>query len=196
LTPETKTLVANEVQTEIQLENAEAALNAAGQDQDPGSSGIPRLLADGKPHVFVVGGSLELVNDATEAACAVSDGDVLQLTQAPAAGAKTASLVVLASKGATECAKSTQVSVTLDELQDMQNQMRESIDNGLQQLQQAQGTNGLPPIPASAAGSVVTAPFAPLAPPPDPDGAAELNQEKQDGTAAEKAIAAQARSEQ
>ena len=65
---------------------------------DPGSSGIARLLNDGRQHVFLAGSPLDLVNaDGQE--CAISEGDVLLLKTPPPADATTANLVVLASKG-------------------------------------------------------------------------------------------------
>ena len=54
-----------------------------------------------------------------------------------------ADLVMLLSKGGHECAKSDTVSVSLADLQEMQNHMREIIDQGLHELQAKQGTGGL-----------------------------------------------------
>ena len=62
LTPEVKQLVADEVKNQLALENSEAQQNAQQQDVDPGSSGIARLLSDGRPHVFVAGGNLDVTD--------------------------------------------------------------------------------------------------------------------------------------
>ena len=78
LTPEVKQQIADEVRNQLALENQEAAQNAQQQDVDPGSSGIARMLSDGRPHVFVVGSALDVV-DASQTECALSDGDVLAL---------------------------------------------------------------------------------------------------------------------
>ena len=56
----------------------------------------------------------------------------------------------MASKGGNECQKSSTVTVQLTDLQEMQNSMRETIDQGLQDLQAKQGKGGLPPAPPSA----------------------------------------------
>jgi hypothetical protein len=99
--------------------------------------------------VFVVGTALDVV-DASQTECTLSDGDVLGLQAAPPADATTVDLVVLASKGGPECQKRATVSVSLDDLQEMQNHMRTMIDQGLQELQAKQGKGGLQVAPASA----------------------------------------------
>jgi hypothetical protein len=82
LTPDVKQEIANEVNSQIALENQEAQQNAQKQDIDPGSSGVARMLSDGHKHVFVVGSALD-VTDSNQAECALSDGDVLALTSPP-----------------------------------------------------------------------------------------------------------------
>ncbi len=97
-------------------------------------------------------------------------------------------LVVLASKGGNECGKSSTVSVALIDLQEMQNQMRESIDQGLADLQSKQGKGGLPVAPPSAIGAPVKTEFALAAPPPDPNVAAQIGQQMQDADRAEQEV--------
>jgi hypothetical protein len=191
LTPEVKALIADEVKSQIALENQEASTNAAGHDIDPGSSGIARLLSDGRPHVFVAGGNLD-VTDASGQECAVSDGDTLQLRTPPPSDATSANLVVLSSKGTPECQISLTVQVSLTDLQEMQNHMRETIDQGLQDLQSKQGTGGLPGAPPSAQSKPVQAAYAAVAPPPDPGDAATIQQQDQQADQAEKDVTAEA----
>jgi hypothetical protein len=194
LTPEVKQQIADEVRNQLALENQEAGLNAHQAEVDPGSSGIDRLLSDaanGKQHVFVVGSALDVV-DASQTECALSDGDVLALQTAPAADASAASLVVLASKGGQECQKQAVVSVAFEDLQEMQNHMRESIDQGLQQLQAKQGRGGIPAIPSSASAQPTTATYASIAPPPDPNAAEEIQRQAQQAEQAEADVTAQA----
>ena len=109
--------------------------------------------------------------------------------------ATSANLVVLSSKGGQECPKSATVTVALTDLQDMQNHMRETIDQGLQELQAKQGTGGLPAAPPSAKAAPVNAGIAKDAPPPDPNGAAVMNQQLADADQAEKEVIAQAQQE-
>jgi hypothetical protein len=194
LTPEVKQQIADEVRNELALENNEATRSSQQQDVDPGSSGLDRLFndaANGKPHVFVVGTALDVV-DSTQAECSLSDGDVLLLQAAPPADAQAADLVVLASKGGQECQKQATVSVPLADLQEMQNHMRETIDQGLQELQAKQGKNGLPALPSTVPTQTTQAPYAAIAPPPDPNAATEIQQQGQQADQAETEVTAEA----
>ncbi len=191
LTPEVKQMIADEVKNQIALENAEAQQNARNQEPDPGSSGIARMLSDGRAHVFVAGAALDVV-DTSGNECAISDGDALQMTTPPPPDATSANLVVLSSKGGRECAKSATVQVSLNDLQDMQNHMRETIDQGMQELQTKQGSGGLPAAPPSARTAPVDVGFTKEAPPPDPNGAAEVNQQLAEADQAEKEVVSQA----
>jgi len=190
LTPETKQMVADEVKRQIALENVESQASAQHQEIDPQSSSIARILSDGKDHVFVAGKEFDLTNTANGQECAVTDGDVLQLAGPPAADATTANLVVMASKGGLECPKQTTVAVPFDDLQEMQNHMRETVDSGLKELQAKQGQGGLPAAPQSATVPPVTAEIAQNAPPPDPAGAQEIAQQAKEADKSEQEVAA------
>jgi hypothetical protein len=178
MAPEVKQQIADEVRAQLALENQEAAKNGQGQDADPVSSGIGRMLGDGKSHVFVAGSALDVI-DASGQECTVSDGDALQLRTAPASDATAADLVVLSSKGGQECQKAATVTISLNDLQEMQNQMRDTIDRGLQDLQAKQGKGGLPTLPPSAQGQTTPAIYAAVAPPADANAAAEIQQQTQ-----------------
>jgi hypothetical protein len=189
LTPETKAMIADEVRRQVALENAEAQANAQQKEVDASSSSIARILGDGQPHVFVAGKEIDLT-DQNGQECAVTDGDVLQLKTPPPPDATTASLVVLSSKGGVECRNMSSVSVSFEDLQDMQNHMRETVDQGLQELQAKQGKDGLPPAPASALTPPTTAAIAENAPPPDPAGAKDLAAQAQEADKAEQEVQA------
>jgi hypothetical protein len=189
LSPDVKQQIADEVRNQLALENQEAMQNSQQQDIDPGSSGIARLLGDGRSHVFVVGDALDLV-DQNGQECGVSDGDVLGMEGPPPPDATSVDLVVLSSKGGQECQKSGTVTVQLTDLQEMQNHMRETIDQGLQDLQAKQGKGGLPTAPPSAQVKTTPAVYAAVAPPPDPNVAGEIQQESQQGDQAEKNVTA------
>ncbi len=185
MTPEVKQQIADEVRDQLALENQEAAQNAQQQDGDPGSSGIARMLSDGHPHVFVAGDALDVV-DASGQECGISDGDALQLQPGSDPNATSVNLVVLASKGGRECHTSDTVTVQLADLQEMQNHMRENIDQGLQELQAKQGKGGIPQAPPSAQAKPTEAAYAAVAPPPDPTDTADLQQQGQQADQAEK----------
>lgn len=170
LTDEVKQNIAAEVRRQVALENSEAG-SWTEHLPDPDSSGVARMLADDTPHVFVVSAPLNLASNGGE--CAVTAGDVLRLMSGTAPAATDASLTVLASKGA-DCTKGAAVTVGVADLQDMQNHMRGSIDQGLGHLQTEQGRNGIPAIPASALQPPVQPGWGQTAPPPAPDVTAEL----------------------
>jgi hypothetical protein len=183
LTPDVKQQIADEVRRQIALENSERAQGTAPNSMpDPASSGVARMLGDNATHVFVASAPLNLVSGGGE--CPITEGDVLQLNGAPAPNATSANAVILASKGQ-DCAKGSTVQVAFADLQDMQNHMRETIDQGLGELQKKQGKEGLPAMPASATAPPTEAPYAAIAPPPDPSEAADVTKQVQDSSQAE-----------
>jgi hypothetical protein len=185
LTPEVKQLIAAEVQRQLALENTEAQAAAKSAEPDPASGGIARMLSDNNSHIFVAGGDLDLV-DSRGQECAITQGDVLQLSSPPPPPATAAVLVVLASKGPQECSKGNAVSVELADLQDMQNHMRETISQGMGDLQAHKG--GLPAPPPSAQAPPMKAAFAMAAPPPDADVATQVKQQSAEADQAEKEV--------
>ena len=81
--------------------------------------------------------------------------------------------------------KSSTVTVQLTDLQEMQNHMRELIDQGLQELQSKQGQGGVPQAPPSAQGQPAPAQYAEIAPPADPNAGTEIQQQTQQADQAE-----------
>jgi hypothetical protein len=181
MTPDVKQQIADEVHRQLALENAEAAAGAQAAP-DPGSSGVARMLSDNTAHVFVVSAGLDVQSNA--GTCPVTEGDVLQLNIGTPNGAPTANLVVLASKGQ-DCQRGATVVIGVAELQDMQNHMRETLDQGLADLQKKQGQNGIPAAPAAAKAPPVQTAFAAIAPPPDPNVATELSSQTKEADQAE-----------
>jgi hypothetical protein len=175
LTPDVKQAVTDEVHRQLDLERIEG--------QNGGAGDMSSIFADNAPHVFVVSNSL-MVDDRGPG-CPVSEGDVLQLRPGSSNGA-TADTVVLASKG-TDCRRGSVVAVQLQDLQEMQNHMRETIDQGLTELQSRQGRGGLPPLPAADAAPPVNSPIAAEVT-PDANVAAELSQAAQEGDQGEQDV--------
>jgi hypothetical protein len=164
--PEVKQAIAEEVHRQLALENDEARTSRQNPP-DPASSGLARMLGDGISHVFVAANSLEVKSGGGE--CSITQGDVIQLNGPAAPDSGTANLVVLATKG-NDCPKGSVVTVGLADLQEMQNHMRATIDQGLGELQSKQGKGGFPALPAAATKPPVQSGFAAIAPPPDPNG--------------------------
>jgi hypothetical protein len=80
----------------------------------------------------------------------------------------------------------------MTDLQEMQNHLRETIDQGLQELQTKQGKGGLPPAPAPAQAPPIATEFAAIAPPPTPQDAADLQQQSQQADQAEQDVQSEA----
>ena len=103
----------------------------------------------------------------------VSEGDVVQVTSPANAQTSTAGAIVLTSKGGVECARATQVDVAVADLQEMQNHMRETIDQGMAATD------------AGKKAPTVTPAFAAAAPPPDANAKNEIDQQAQLAAAVE-----------
>ena len=174
LSPDVKAAIADEVGFELQQEAAAAKANAADPQGMPDNGGISTLLTDGNSHVFMAGANLDIA-DGSGNECTISPGDVVQVRAAPAPGAQAVNATVLASKGGNECAPGMMVRVALPDLQEMQNYMHQTVDQGMADLQGHQGAGNLPAVPASAQGAPVSAGFAVDAPPPDANVQAEIN---------------------
>jgi hypothetical protein len=182
LSPEVKQLVADEVRRQIEQERAESQSGGAGY---PSEDTPP--WADGASHVFVAYTAIGV--NSNGGYCTIGEGDVLQLNSMPPPSSPVANLVVLASRRR-HCRQGSFVSVQLQDLQDMSNRMRETVEAGLADLQTRQGQRGIPPLPVSAVGTVDT-PLAAEAV-PDANAGAELNQAYHDTDQAEQAAIAQA----
>jgi hypothetical protein len=189
LSQQTKDLIAAEVQRQIALENAEAAAQAQNSAPDP-NTGIQRMMSDNIQHVFVVGADLDVL-DSSGTECALGQGDALQLVTPPGPQETAATLIVLGSKGGVECKPRTTISVSVADLQDMQNHMRETIALGMTEMQTKQGQGGIPSLPASARTAPVKAAFAADAPGPDPNAAAEISAELKTADQAEQEVLSQ-----
>jgi hypothetical protein len=146
------------------------------------------MLSDNQPHVFIAGSDLDVV-DAAGTECPITQGDIIEVASAPPADAEGATAIVLASKGGKECAKSDHVTIAFNDLQDMQNHMRETIDTGMGDLQSKQGKGGLPAAPPSATAAPVQAAFTVGAPPPDQTASTEIAAQTQAADQAEQEVA-------
>jgi Carboxypeptidase regulatory-like domain len=172
LTPEVKSLISQEVERELTSEATQSQTLAEGPARDPATTGIARLLGDsGTTHVFVAGTSLSTHTESKE--CAISEGDVLELNAPAKPVGTTVSLRVLSSK-ANDCPGGSLISLSIQDVQEMQNHMRAVMDRGLAELIQAQsGKNGLPKPPETAQTPIVPV-YAAVAPPADPNAGSEI----------------------
>ena len=155
ISPETKKELAAQVQRIVAVEN-----KAAG-DAQPG--GIPEgELPDvvNHPHsVFVVASNLDVTNENGE--CGLTPGDILEMDAPLPQNAVTTEVRVVTSKRM-DCPASSKVTVSMEQLQEMHNNLRQRVDEGLQVLRTSQGSGGIPAAPAEA-----------IAPPPRQNYTAE-----------------------
>jgi hypothetical protein len=172
ITPQVKDMVADEVDRQVKQESVEARASAQDKPLPEGSGSVVEELNDREPHVFVVASDLDLV-DPGGRRCMISEGDVVQVISAANRETSTAQAVVLASKGGMECERAAQVDIALADLQEMQNHMRETIDQGMA------GTS------AGRSATTLTPAYAAAAPPPDANAAREIEQQQQIAAAAE-----------
>jgi hypothetical protein len=186
LTPQIKQLIANEVQAGLAAK--QSAAQNAGADSASTTGSLAQLLNEGQPHVFVV--STAVSTTTTGQDCALTEGDVLQSGAAPAANATSVDLTVLASKKK-DCGKGSLVSVSLEDLQEMQNHLMATLDQGLDELSTHAGKDGLPAAPAGLTPQT-DAPYASGAPASDPNIDQELAQGEQEANQTEQAVLNQA----
>ena len=188
LTPEVKQAIADEVQRQLALERSQGQTMSQTAMVAPADNTMPPSLAGVGPHVFVVSQGLDVAS-VTGQPCSVTEGDVLQMVGAPSPGAGDARVVVLASKSQ-DCVSRSVVSVPVPALVEMQNRMRETVDQGLQNLQSRQGQGGLPTLPSDAAAPPVDAPYAGEAK-ADPNVADELRTTSQEAAQGEQEVVSQ-----
>jgi hypothetical protein len=172
VTPEVKRMVASEVDRQVHQEQVEAQQNAQNRDPPPGAGSVVQELGDRQSHVFVVASDLDLV-DVSGRRCMISEGDVVQVVSPPQPANSSADAVVLASKGGGECERAARVEIALNDLQEMQNHMRETIDQGMASTNAAKKSTSVTPA------------FVASAPPPDANAAHELDQQQQIAAAVE-----------
>jgi hypothetical protein len=141
ITPELKAAISEEIKEQITADNTAAA----DPDKAANFAELPTVLSE-RNHVFMAGNTLGVVT-VDQQECTLQPGDVIQLTAPPATGSALAQLRVASSK-ITDCPAGAQVMVSVQDLQDMQNNLRTQIASGLDTLQKNQGKSGLPPAPA------------------------------------------------
>jgi len=176
LTPEVKEAIADEVSRQMQQAQGDQAA-AQGMDQ---VLAPPPIFSERGPRVFIV--SEGVIGYGGDQEYPLMEGDVLQLAETPAVGVEWAKVQVLSSRSRTP--KGSFISVKTEDLQEMQNRMQVTIDQGMAKLQADQGKNGIPTLPAQALGTV-NSPYASDVR-PDSDAQSELalaakeaNQEEQ-----------------
>ncbi len=140
---ETKEMISREVQRQLDQERQTAS--DSGYSSEGGAA--PKTLF-GTGQVFVVSAPLDVASDNGEE-CSLNSGDVLRLESAPAEGVESVGLYVVSSRRSS-CPANSMVTVALNDLQEMNNDMRERLYSGLDTLRQNEGADGIPAAPEDA----------------------------------------------
>ena len=164
LTPEVKQAIAEEVKAQLAADQKQSS---GGQAQAPAPTNdeVPPAL-DPARRTFIVDNNITVISDGQE--CELTAGDVItRLTDTPDAD-QNVTASVSASKR-TECAPGKQITVSVEDLQEMHNHFEEQLNNGMKALAEKQGTGGLPKAPDTATTTSDVPP-----PPPDTNAAKDL----------------------
>jgi hypothetical protein len=168
-----KDAISNEVKATLAAEQAEAGKSgsggSAGGGQPASSNEAPPAL-DPKFRYFLVSSDTSLVAGDNDE-CALSQGDVIERTSDNPDNDGNVNVKVVASSQK-DCAVGKEGPFSTDDLQEMYNNFREQVKDGMGELAKKQGTGGLPKAPdtGTTAGDV---------PPPAPDKSAEKSLQDQ-----------------
>jgi len=182
ITPTIKDAIAGEIRDQLARSN----LAASGSANSIHTELAESLQLD---HVFVVSSSLE-VNARDDQTCSLSGGDVLQLASTPE-GDGTIAQARVASSHRADCPAGEIVAVSLQDLQEMQNDLRAEMDAGLRKLRDNQGRDGWPTAPPSAV-SPQPRPAMDGLPPADPQAGELIEAQQHEVAEAEASVVANA----
>ena len=173
MSAEVKQAIADQIKKEIDAEK-NAAVNK-GQAASGGEE-VPAAL-DPNIRYFVVSSNLDVTSEGEE--CTLTPGDVIYRDDDTPDDDKMVDAVVKSAKK-DECAVGAKIGVSVDDLQEMHNNLRQTMDEGLKKLAENSGKNGLPAAPdtKTTAGEVP-------APSADKNVQSDLDQTQKDADQAE-----------
>jgi len=169
--------IADEIKNQIAAEQT-AASSSSGNNSSSGNDQGPPAALDPKIQYFVVASEEDLTtSDGVE--CTLTGGDVVYRTgTSPDNDNMVDATVKSAKKG--ECPVGATVGVAVDDLQDMYNNLRQNMSQGMKEMADNSGKNGLPKAPdtTTTAGEVP-------APTADTNVQTDLQQTQKDADQAE-----------
>lgn len=158
LTPAIKQQLADEVRQQVEAERIAASqLTSISEPPRPADDQPPPAL-DPEIRTFDVSQAVEL--DTGGQGCQLTPGDVIARTSDTPVEQTKVSVTVISSKPGS-CAVSTAGLLEIADLQEMYNDFRERIDDGMNLLGGAQGKDGVPAGPAAAPRPVAAGTAAP-----------------------------------
>src|SRR5208283_1755685 len=146
MSKEAKDALSEEVKAQLAEEKDEAGSKSgsSGAASSGGKASGPPPALDPKRRTFVVNDEVSTMADGAE--CSLTAGDVISRVSDTPDSDRNVDVKVLASKKA-DCAVGKQVSVAVDDLQEMHNHFREQVSSGMDELSKKQGSGGLPKAP-------------------------------------------------
>jgi hypothetical protein len=190
ITPDVKAALATEIQRDVQNEQQQAdAAQQGAPPSDSAPSGIAAVLGDGQQHTFITFAPVNATNSIGQE-CGLGEGDVLGVNSAPAPNATNVNIQVLSSHPG-DCAQNSSVAISLEDLQEMQNEWMANLDSGLATMV-ASHPSGLPTPPAEALQGQEDAVYAAAAPPANPYDTADMAQVSQQADQTEQAVLTEA----
>ncbi len=147
ISAELKAAIADEIHEQLAYDNAAQALPASDPNPLTGYDSLPATLK--RPNYIFVVADPKRVLTSDNHVCKIDTGDTLRIVTPPPPDA-TVIWTKVASSREHDCPAGAEVSVNLDDLQSMVNNLREHVETGLNQLRLNQGNNGLPAPPLAA----------------------------------------------
>jgi hypothetical protein len=144
ITPEMKQLIADEVQRQLAAERDSASGAAPAPAAGDGGE-VPPPALDPQQSMFVVSANLDVPVGSDS--CSLTSGDLIERLDDSPGDDNAVEVRVLSSKPK-DCQAGARPRVQVADLQEMGNDFREKIDQGLGSLAENQGKNGLPAGPA------------------------------------------------
>jgi hypothetical protein len=170
--------IADEVQRQLDAERNAANSPQQGDNYGNDQDAPPALAANQR--VFIVSTPLQVYDG--DQPCSLTPGDIVSRIEDSPGNDGAVAVSVLTSKNA-DCRPGAQPRILVDDLQDMQNDLRAQTDEGLRRLSQNQGTNGMPAAPDARQ---IPNPYGQGD--PDQDVVNQLRQQQQDADQTEREI--------
>ena len=142
-----KAAIADEIHEQLAYDNAAQALPVGDPNPLASYDSLPATMKRAN-YIFVVA-EAERVRTSDDRVCKINAGDTLRIVTPPPADATIIWLKV-ASSHERDCPVGEEVSVHLEDLQGMVNNLREHVETGLSELRYNQGNNGLPAPPLAS----------------------------------------------
>lgn len=167
LTPEVKQQIADEVQRQLQEQQS----SSGGVQPTSDLEGLPPAL-DPNQRTFIVSSSMDV--DLAGQSCSLTAGDILtRLDDQPDSDGAVQVMVSSSKRG--DCRIGAKPRIQVSDLQEMHNDFRAQMDQGLETLSANQGKGGLPSGPAANPRPVAAGQAA-----PDASADSQLQKQQQD----------------